>query len=145
MKERAAETFGEGSGTLSRQIGPAAAMFLGVVASTGEVGPVFGWPGGYRLNADGYVNALPSKIIPWMRETAAAHRNSFVFQQDSAPAHIARKTNEACCNCCPNVATLKWRVNAAWRCMDPAKICAVICSAFRKRIKKCIKLEGKTF
>ena len=37
---------------------PAAAMFLGVVASTGEVGPVIWWPGGYQLNADGYINAL---------------------------------------------------------------------------------------
>ena len=63
-------------------------MFLGVVASSGEVGPTIWWLGGYRLNADGYIAALRCKVLPWMREVAAAHNKPFVLQQDSAPAHI---------------------------------------------------------
>ena len=71
---------------------PASLMFLGVVASTGEVGPVIWFAEGYRLNAEGYVNVLRTKIVPWMRQISHNHACSFVFQQDSAPAHIAKAT-----------------------------------------------------
>ena len=67
---------------------PAAAMFLGVVASTGEVGPTIWYPQGYRLCADDYIVALRDKIVPWMRQVAAEHGHApFVYQQDGAPAH----------------------------------------------------------
>ena len=76
---------------------PAAAMFLGVVASTGEVGPKIWFPQGYRLNADQYIKVLKSKILPWMRSVAVEHGPrgqpaKFCFQQDGAPAHTAKKT-----------------------------------------------------
>ena len=73
---------------------PSGAMFLGVVASTGEVGPQIWWPQSYRLNAEGYIAVLRSKVIPWMKEVAASHNRPFVFQQDSTPAHIAKKTTD---------------------------------------------------
>jgi hypothetical protein len=54
---------------------PASVMVLFVVSNTG----------------DGvYSNVLETKIIPWMKDKAAG--KEFVFQQDSAPAHTARKT-----------------------------------------------------
>ena len=71
---------------------PAAAMFLGVVASTGEGGTVIWFPEGYRLNAEGYIVVLRGKILPWMRQIAHNHACPFVFQQDSAPAHIGKPT-----------------------------------------------------
>ena len=83
---------------------PAAVMFLGVVASTGEVSPPIWFPKGFRLNADSYIKALKQKIIPWMKEVAMVHGTvnrldmsrmdpaAFTFQQDSAPAHRANKT-----------------------------------------------------
>ena len=78
---------------------PAAAMFLGVVASTGEVGPKIWYPQGFRLTADEYIVALRDKIVPWMRNVAAKHGRpgrpaKFVFQQDSAPAHKAKKNTQ---------------------------------------------------
>ena len=71
---------------------PASAMFLGAVASTGEVLPPIWFPEGFRLDADAYIDALKKTLIPWMRSVAASHRATFVFQQDSAPAHRAKKT-----------------------------------------------------
>ena len=76
---------------------PAAAMLLGVVASTGEMGPPIWYPQGYRLCAEAYVKALREKIVPWMRQVAAEHGRGgcpakFVYQQDSAPAHKAKIT-----------------------------------------------------
>ena len=71
-------------------------MFLGAVASTGEKSPPIWFPEGFHLGADGYIDALRQTLVPWMRRVAAAHRGStpakFIFQQDSAPAHRARRT-----------------------------------------------------
>ena len=73
---------------------PAGAMFLGVIASTGEVGPQIWWTQGYRLTAEGYIDVLRTKVVPWMRKVAEDHGLPFVFQQDSAPAHIAKSTTK---------------------------------------------------
>ena len=79
---------------------PAGAMFLGAVASTGETSPPIWFAEGFRLNADSYIKALKKTLIPWMRTVAEAHASStgvpapFLLQQDSAPAHRAKKTLE---------------------------------------------------
>ena len=40
-----------------------------------------------------YIEELRKVLIPWMRPVAAAHGDvPFLFQQDSAPTHRARKT-----------------------------------------------------
>ena len=77
---------------------PASAMFLGAVASTGEVSPPIWFETGFRLGSDRYIKELKEVLIPWMRRVSHAHGASaaspasFVFQQDGAPAHRARKT-----------------------------------------------------
>ena len=75
---------------------PAGAMFLGAVASTGEKSPPIWFPQGFRLGADGYIKALRTTLIPWMKRVAHAHGGrtpaKFVYMQDSAPAHTAKKT-----------------------------------------------------
>ena len=66
---------------------PKAVMALCVVSSSGEkMEPVF-FEQGHRLNAQEYLDALESKIVPWMKEIAGPE--PFFFQQDGAPAHTA--------------------------------------------------------
>ena len=82
---------------LARSKHPASAMFLGAVASTGEASPPIWFPTGFRLDSDGYIESLKKTLIPWMRRVAAAHGPAgrpahIIFQQDSAPAHRAKKT-----------------------------------------------------
>ena len=67
-------------------------MFLGAVASTGETSPPILFPEGFRLGANGYIEALRDTLIPWMKQVAQKRGNvPFIFQQDSAPAHRAKK------------------------------------------------------
>ena len=82
---------------LPRSKHPAGAMMLGAVASTGERSPPIWFPEGFRLGADAYIEALRSTLVPWMKRVAvsrgsAAHPAPFIFQQDSAPAHRAKRT-----------------------------------------------------
>ena len=67
-----------------------AVMFLGLVCSNGEVSTPVLFDGGYRLNADGYIDVMTSTIIPWIWKVAG--KKNFVFQQDGAPAHMANNT-----------------------------------------------------
>ena len=71
---------------------PASVMMLGVVASNGEKMPPVLFPRSYRLNADAYKNVLVTKILPRVRKIT---RNAnYVFQQDDAPAYIAKIVQE---------------------------------------------------
>ena len=71
---------------IARSKHPVSAMFLGAVASTGEVSPPIWFPSGFRLAADAYIKVLRSKIVPWMKRVVKAHGGvPFTFQQDSAP------------------------------------------------------------
>ena len=55
------------------------------------------FPEGFRLGAADYIEALRDTLIPWMQRVAASRGSlnnpaPFFFQQDSAPAHRAKKT-----------------------------------------------------
>ena len=88
----------ESSRYLLRSKHPACAMFLGAVASTGEVSPPIWFKQGFQLDSDAYIGALKKTMVPWIRAVAAAHAPSagvpasFLWQQDSAPAHQSKKT-----------------------------------------------------
>jgi inhibitor of nuclear factor kappa-B kinase subunit alpha len=69
---------------------PASIMVLGVVSSDGDVMPPHFFETGLRLNADKYIDVLATVVKPWM--DAKANGRDYVFQQDSAPAHKAKKT-----------------------------------------------------
>ena len=78
---------------------PASVMFLGVVASTGEVSPPYWFKEKERLNAVKYVKILDRILLPWMAKVAADHPvgpdnvpSKFVFQQDGASSHTAKLT-----------------------------------------------------
>ena len=77
---------------LPRTKKPASLMFLGVVASTGEVCPPIWFPEGFRLKSADYIAVLAEKVIPWMLQIASNHARPFCFQQDGAPAQTARAT-----------------------------------------------------
>ncbi|QQP52251.1 Uncharacterized protein FKW44_004345 [Caligus rogercresseyi] len=59
---------------------PASVMTLGVICSTGEE----------RVNAERYCEVMEEVVIPRMKDKAAGRE--FIFQQVSAPAHIALRT-----------------------------------------------------
>lgn len=63
-------------------------MFLGLVTSDGRKAPPIFLDG--KVNADVYISALRDVAVPWMQ--AEFPDGNFVFQQDSAPAHTAKKT-----------------------------------------------------
>ena len=73
---------------------PASVMVLGVVSSEGHVMPPYFFPKGLRISADDYINVLSTVVKPWMDEVASGRE--YVFQQDSAPAYKARKTQAWC-------------------------------------------------
>ncbi len=70
----------------------AGAMFLGVVGSDGKVAPPIWVPPGIKINSDAYVELLCRKIKPWIDATYAP--GTWVFQQDGAPAHTSKKTQD---------------------------------------------------
>lgn len=65
-------------------------MVLGVISSEGDVMPPHIFLEDLNINADAYIYVLQTAVKPWMDKTAA--RRDYVFQQDSAAAHKARKT-----------------------------------------------------
>lgn len=69
---------------------PSTVMVLGVVSSEGDVMPPFFFQRGLRVNASEYIKVLEDTVKPWM--DGVANGRPYVFQQDSAPAHKARAT-----------------------------------------------------
>ena len=66
-------------------------MTLCVVSTEGDVLTHFFEPR-KKVNAATYCEVLTTKMIPWMKDKS--NGKSFVFQQDSATAHTAKKTVE---------------------------------------------------
>jgi hypothetical protein len=70
---------------------PVKQMVLGVIGSNGQRCPIVFVGAGERVNADIYQDLLQKHAVPWIQR---AYPNSNVFQQDSAPAHIAQTTQQ---------------------------------------------------
>lgn len=66
-------------------------MVLGIISSDGDVLVHFFKPK-EKVTAEVYCEVLSSKVIPWMNEVA--NGRMYTFQQDSAPAHTAKRTLE---------------------------------------------------
>lgn len=71
---------------------PASVMTLGVIGSNGKVMPPVFFRPKETVGADRYCEVLKEQVIPWMKANCNGH--GFIFQQDSAPAHKAKKTIE---------------------------------------------------
>ena len=69
---------------------PTSVMVLDVVSSDGDAMPPYFFPEGLRVAANDYIKVLETVVKPWM--VGVAGERPYVFQQDSAPAHMARTT-----------------------------------------------------
>lgn len=68
---------------------PAKVMTLCMVSSEGDVLTRFFEPT-KKVNSTTYCEVQTKEVIPWMKDKS--NGKSFIFQQDSATAHTARKT-----------------------------------------------------
>lgn len=71
---------------------PAKIMMLGVVASDGKKCPPVFTPANEKIDSEKYMEMLERHVLPWLRRTYPA--GNYVFQQDGAPAHTSKKTQD---------------------------------------------------
>ena len=69
---------------------PAMVIVFGVVSSEGHIMPPHIFDDGLKVNTKVYVDVLKSVVIPWCNQVVGGR--SWVWQQDSAPAHKSRET-----------------------------------------------------
>ena len=69
---------------------PATVMILGVVSSEGDVMPPHFFEAGLKINTDVYLDVLEKVVVPWCKSVAGDRL--WVWQQDSAPTHMSKKT-----------------------------------------------------
>ena len=69
-------------------------MVLGVVSSNGDIMPPHFFGDKETVNAEVYIRVLDEVVKPWIDSVTKG--TPYVFQQDSAPAHAAKKTQEWC-------------------------------------------------
>ena len=67
-------------------------MFLSLVASNGLVSPPIWVEEGVKINSKCYIEILKRSVLPWIRANFTP--GTFVLQQDNAPAHAARATQQ---------------------------------------------------
>ena len=73
---------------------PASAMMLGVVSSDGKRMPPYWFPKGLKIGTVEYLDVLINVVKPWL--DAQYPDGNYVWQQDSAPSHRAKMTQEWC-------------------------------------------------
>lgn len=71
---------------------PATVMVLSVISNEGDIMSPHFFQQGLRVTADVYLEVLRNSVIPWMKKVANGRH--FIFQQDGAPAHNAKKVQE---------------------------------------------------
>ncbi|MCP3661159.1 MAG: hypothetical protein GY696_01480 [Gammaproteobacteria bacterium] len=69
---------------------PATVMVLGVVSSEGHVMPPHIFEKGLKINTEVYLDVLKKVVVPWCQQVAGDR--PWVWQQDSAPAHMSKRT-----------------------------------------------------
>lgn len=71
---------------------PATVMVLGVVSNEGHVMPPHFFPQRLRVNSAAYIEVLQTVVKPWI--DSVRNGRPYTFQQDSAPSHKAKLTQE---------------------------------------------------
>jgi len=71
---------------------PAGVMVLGIISSDGKTCPPIFIPAGLKVNTDVYIGLLERHLVPWLRRNYPD--GNYVFQQDGAPAHTSKRTQE---------------------------------------------------
>ena len=72
---------------------PAGVMTFGLVASDGKKMPLVFIKNGQKIDSREYIRILEKKVKPWIKSNYSPDVK-VVFQQDGAPAHTAKKTQE---------------------------------------------------
>jgi hypothetical protein len=67
-------------------------MVLGVVSNEGDVMPPHIFAKGLKINTDEYLKVMEDVVKPWMDQVATGRH--YIFQQDGAPAHNSKRTQE---------------------------------------------------
>jgi hypothetical protein len=67
-------------------------MLLGIVGSNGKKAPPIFVSEGEKVNTEAYITMLKSRVLPWLMKTFP--QGNYIFQQDSAPAHASKETQE---------------------------------------------------
>jgi DNA-binding Lrp family transcriptional regulator len=73
---------------------PTTVMVLGVVSNEDDVMPPHFFPRGLKINTEEYIRVLREVVKPWM--DGIANGRHYVFQQDGAPAHTSKATQDWC-------------------------------------------------
>ncbi len=71
---------------------PAGVMFFGAISSDGRVAPPIFVEPGLKINAPAYQDLIRRELLPWVEVNFAP--GTFIYQQDSAPAHAAASTQD---------------------------------------------------
>jgi hypothetical protein len=71
---------------------PVTVMVQGVVSNKGDMMPPHVFKASLRVNTDVYIDVLTNVVKPWMDGVAA--ERPFIWQQDGAPAHMSKKTQD---------------------------------------------------
>ena len=66
-------------------------IMFGVVTSDDDVMYLFIFPRGLRLNTEAYIKSMEEVVLSWI-ESGGVSGRPYVWQQDSAPCYISRKT-----------------------------------------------------
>jgi len=76
---------------IRRQQGGGGVMFCAGIKGNEIIGP-FRVQQGVKVDSKGYCQLLTDFFIPWLEDRTLMERKSLVFQQDNAPAHKSRYT-----------------------------------------------------
>ncbi len=69
-------------------------MVLGVFSNKRDVMPPHVFEAGLKVNNDVYINVLTKGVKPWIDGVAAGR--PYIWQQDRAPTHTSKKTQDWC-------------------------------------------------
>ncbi len=72
----------------------ATVMVLGVVSNKGDMILPHVFEASLRVNTDVYIDVPTNVVKPWMDGVAAGR--PYIWQQDRAPAHTSKKTQDKC-------------------------------------------------
>ena len=70
----------------------AGVMVLGIISSDGKTCPPIFIPAGLKVNTDVYIGLLERHLVPWLFQNYPD--GNYVFQQDGAPPHTSKRTQE---------------------------------------------------
>ena len=146
---------------------PQSVMMLGVVGSDGQKMPPYFFKVGLKITGEVYRWVMGHVVKPWLNQ--AYPDGNYIWQQDSAPGHMAALTQNWCKNHLPdfipkdlwppsspdlnpldyavwgyiepNIDSLKESIIREWDAM-PKNFVKKSCDSFRRRLEAIIEAEG---